>query len=259
MKALGNPRAAVAAAFVACLSLLARPAVAASNPFDQRVKPIQIGDQMPAMGFVDQRGRRFSFASLRGQAVAVGFIYTRCDDACPIITQKFGVLDRKLGAGPYHLVEVTIDPAYDTPSVLAAYSKKYGATSPRWDMLTGDPGAVSTFVRSAGLSVVDSGHGELIHNARLLVVSPDGRLADIVELVAWDPATLAAVLQHEIGAASSPLARADFELTKAVAQICGGSYQIASGIIDVVAVLLITAGGLCVLLWMRRHLLGQGA
>jgi cytochrome oxidase Cu insertion factor (SCO1/SenC/PrrC family) len=257
MKVMANPRATLVA-LVGLLFVL-RPASAATNPFDQDVKPIEVGDTLPATAFVDDRDRPFTFAALRGRTVVVGFIYTRCQDACPIITQKFAVLDRELGPGLYHLVEVTIDPAHDTPAALRAYARKSSATSARWDLVTGRPEAVTTFARSAGLSVVDNGRGDLIHNARLLIVSPDGRVADVVELVAWDPATVAAQVRHVAGAGGSPLARVNFALTKTVAQFCGGSYQVASGVIDVVAFLLILAAGVVIILWMRRLLSTQGA
>jgi cytochrome oxidase Cu insertion factor (SCO1/SenC/PrrC family) len=233
--------------------------LAATNPFEENVTPLQIGDQMPSLAFVNQAGHAFTFASERGEATLVGFIYTRCRDACPIITEKFGRLDRVLGRGPYRFALITIDPVHDTPSVLAAYARKHGVSSSRLDFLTGDPRDVERFVRSAGVAVVDNGRGELIHNAQLLVVSPDGRLTDVVGLVAWNPETVGAEMQHVAGAASSPIERADFELTKRVAQFCGGSYQVASGIIDVVAAVLVLGGGVLVLVWMRRRLFQQGA
>jgi protein SCO1 len=253
-----NSRLAATLACAAVLLLAAR-APGAQNPFDETIAPIEVGEQLPATRFVNQQGRPFEFASLRSQVTLVGFIYTRCRDACPIITQKFVQLDRALGAGPYHFALVTIDPAHDTPPALAAYAKEQGAASPRLEFLTGDVHALERFGRSAGLSVVDNGRGELVHNSRLLVVSPDGRLADIVQLVAWDPRMVAAELQHAAGASSNPLARADFALTKTVAQFCGGSYQVASGIIDVVAGVLLLGVGVLVLLWMRHRLFAQGA
>ncbi len=259
MKMVSHSRWVAAVAAIACLASSPRALPSETNPFDQTVKPLEIGEPMPDIPFVDQHGRPFRFASAQGETLAVGFIYTRCNDACPIITQKFGQLDRTLGKGPYRLVEVTMDPAHDTQPVIAAYARKYGMTSPRWQLLTGDPATLQTFARSAGLSVVDNGRGELIHNSRLLVVSPDGRLSDIVELVAWEPQIVAAQLEHVAGVSSNPLERADFALTKTVAQFCGGSYQVASGIIDVVAGSLVIASGVMILLWMRRRLFAQGA
>jgi cytochrome oxidase Cu insertion factor (SCO1/SenC/PrrC family) len=242
-----------------CLGFLVTAVKASVNPFDESLKPLAIGDQMPAISLVDQRKRSFTFASARGQAVLVGFIYTRCNDACPLITQKFGQLDMLLGPGPYRLIEVTIDPEHDTQPVLSAYAKKYNVTSPRWSIVTGDPAAVARFVRESGVSVIDNGRGELVHSARLLVVTPDGRLSDVVQLAAWEPKAVAAQLRFVAGATSNPLARLNFSLTKAVAQLCGGSYQVASGIIDVVAALAVVVAGAFVLLWMRRRLYEQGA
>src|SRR6202011_2510444 len=108
------------------------------NPFDEHVAPLQIGEQIPAVPFVNQSGRQLRFASLRGQTTLVAFIYTRCRDACPIIAEKVGMLDRALGPGPYHFALVTIDPAHDTASALAAFARKHGVISPRVDFLTGE-------------------------------------------------------------------------------------------------------------------------
>ena len=255
---INSPRTALLVLAVVLTTWLQAPA-AQPNPFDENVAPLQIGEPLPAVPFVNQTGRELKFASLRGQTMLVAFIYTRCRDACPIITEKVGRLDRALGPGEYHFAIVTIDPAHDTASALAAYARKHGVSSPRVDFLTGDALTVGRFVRSAGVAVVDNGRGELVHNAQLLVISPDGRLADVVGLVAWDPRTVAAEMQHVAGVSSSPLERADFELTKRVAQFCGGSYQVASGIIDVVAAVALVGGGLLVLVWMRRRLFAQGA
>jgi|GEM_PF-1291135 len=253
-----SPRTAVLV--IAVLLLFGLQALAAQpNPFDENVAPLQIGEQMPAVAFVNQSGQKFTFVSQRAQATLVGFIYTRCRDACPIITEKVGRLDRALGPGPYHFALVTIDPAHDTPAVLAAYARKHGVSSQRVDFLTGDPRTIERFVRAAGVAVVDNGRGELVHNAQLLVISPDGRLRDVVGLVTWDPRSVAAEMRHVAGVSSSPLERANFELTKKVAQFCGGSYQVASGIVDVVAALALVSGGLLVLVWMRRRLFAQGA
>jgi protein SCO1 len=229
------------------------------NPFDQVVQPLKVGAPLPQLSLIDERGHTFTTASLRGNATVIGFIYTRCTDACPLITQRFVMLNHDLGFGPYRLLEVTIDPAYDTPPVLAAYARKQKVSGGRFSLATGNPDAIDRFVRAAGVGVIDGGHGDLIHNARLLVVSPDGRLNAVVEQIAWNPQTIAAQLRSLTGESSSPLARLDFQLTKEVAQLCGGSYQTASGIIDVIGVVLIVAAAVLVMLWVRRRVFEQGA
>jgi protein SCO1/2 len=229
------------------------------NPFDQVVQPLEVGQPLPQLALVDERGHEFALSSLRGDTVVIGFIYTRCTDACPIITQKFAQLNHALGPGAYQLLEVTIDPLHDRPAVLAEYAAKHSVKGTRWHLMTGDPHAVDNFVRAAGEGVIDGGHGDLIHNARLLLVSPDGRLNAVVEQVAWDPKTIAAQTRALMGESSSPIARLDFQLTKAVAQLCGGSYHTASGIIDVIAVVLIVGVAAFIMLWVRRRMFEQGA
>jgi protein SCO1/2 len=250
--------AALAAAIVFC----ATPGVSGAappNPFEVTVRPIQAGDTLIGVQLVDQRGQHFDLATTRGETVVIGFIYTSCKDECPIITQKFGRLDEALGPGPYRLLEVTIDPVRDTKGVLAVYARTHGVRSPRWELVTGQPEALERFVRAAGVSVIDNGRGELVHGTRLLLVAPDGRVADIDELAAWDPASVAARLQDLAGRRSSLFAQADFALTKTIAQFCGGSYQVASGIMDVVAVVLLVGIGAGVALWMGRRVFEQGA
>ena len=106
------PRLAAMAVTFAAALLFCGPALAAANPFDADVPSLGAGDPVPATRFTDQTGREFSFSSLRGRTAIVGFIYTRCSDECPLITAKFGALAQLL-PGPFHLVELTLDPQHD--------------------------------------------------------------------------------------------------------------------------------------------------
>ena len=232
---------------------------AAQNPFEQTVTPLQVGDSMSSQEYLDQDGRRFAFASLRGRTTLLGFIYTRCTDACPLITQKFQQLRTSLGPGRYHLVEASIDPAHDNVPALHAYARRYGAHRADWTFITGTPAALTTLWRSAGVSVIEDGKGELIHNDRLIILNPDGNVEDIIDVAAWSPKEVAAQMRHVAGQRSNPIARADLALTKAVAQFCGGSYRIASGLIDVVMALLVMGVGAAFFIWMGRRLFAQGA
>src|SRR5271166_5816663 len=84
-------------------------APAGASPFrtSKRVRP---GDEMPATAFIDQAGRPFTFAQLRGKYVVAAFIYTRCRDPrmCPLISAKFAQLQGTLRPNT-RLVEVTLD------------------------------------------------------------------------------------------------------------------------------------------------------
>ncbi|MDQ6780648.1 MAG: SCO family protein, partial [Candidatus Eremiobacteraeota bacterium] len=158
------------------LSLGAR--AAGANPFDQTVAPLQTGDHLPPGAFFDQDGRRFSFSQLGTATTLLAFVYTRCTDACPVITHKVEAVRAQLGAGPYRYVEVSIDPARDTVRALKAYATANHLAAPGWLILTGSASTVSGLCRAAGVSVIDNGKGELVHNDRLIIIAPGGAIAD---------------------------------------------------------------------------------
>ncbi len=63
---------------------------------------------------------------------------TTCTSVCPLTSQTFADLQRKLGAqrDSVHLVSISIDPEQDTPARLRAYAEKFGA-GPEWRHYTG--------------------------------------------------------------------------------------------------------------------------
>lgn len=102
--------------------------------------------QLPTLGgvgrfsLIDQAGRQVSEATLRGQVWAAAFFFTRCPTVCPRITRRMRDLQQaaakegvKLG-----LVSFSVDPENDTPDVLTAYARQYGADLSSWRFLTGD-------------------------------------------------------------------------------------------------------------------------
>jgi protein SCO1/2 len=93
-----------------------------------------------SFSLIDQAGRKVSEATLRGQVWAAAFFFTRCPTVCPRITRRMRDLQQaaakdgvKLG-----LVSFSVDPENDTPAVLTAYAKQYGADLSSWRFLTGD-------------------------------------------------------------------------------------------------------------------------
>jgi protein SCO1/2 len=94
---------------------------------------------------VDQRGRTFELAELRGKVWAADFIFTGCQSACPMLTSRMRVLqddlarrERALGRDlPIRLVSFSVDPEVDTPDKLLDYAARFGADERRWSFLTG--------------------------------------------------------------------------------------------------------------------------
>ena len=150
MSRFATAAAAALAAVAAWSAAFAGQASADSgsgNPFDHIVPLVQPGASPPSTTFVDQRGASVRLADRRGDAVAVAFVYTRCRDACPIITRKLGATRASLSGVAARLVEVSIEPQHDTPRAIAQYASEYRMQAPGWLILTGRPQDVDDFDR----------------------------------------------------------------------------------------------------------------
>ena len=90
----------------------------------------------------DQNGNTLRFYSdaLKDRVVLLNVVFTRCDDACPLITRKLKEVREVLGdkADGITFISLTSDPLRDTPAVLKAYTLKQGIDGPHWFFLTGD-------------------------------------------------------------------------------------------------------------------------
>jgi protein SCO1/2 len=95
---------------------------------------------VPDVPLVDQAGRPTSLAAFRGKVVVLANFLSLCQDECPMVTGAFISMQRDVQAAglgnSVAFLEVSVDPARDTPARLAAYSQQFGAT---WPILTGTP------------------------------------------------------------------------------------------------------------------------
>jgi protein SCO1/2 len=100
----------------------------------------QVSYRAPGVPMLDQRGRKVAFnAALDdGRPVILNFIFTSCTTICPVMTQIFAQVQTRLSAelDKVHMVSVSIDPEYDTPGRLLAYTQQVGS-GPQWDFYTG--------------------------------------------------------------------------------------------------------------------------
>lgn len=155
------------------------------------------GDMLPPAHFIDQAGRPFSFEAWRSKFIVISFIYTRCPNPreCPLTSSKFAQLQNKLGSNT-RLAEVSLDPAYDRPKVLAAYAKRFGFRPDRVTLLTGDPRAILDFAAKLGASARNDPQLGFVHNESTVVVDPQGKIAEIIGDASWTPEEIASVIGH---------------------------------------------------------------
>jgi protein SCO1 len=207
----------------------------------RRVTRLNTGDTVPDTPFVDQTGKPFRFSQLRGQDVVLAFIYTRCSDArmCPLISGKFGQLQRTTGKRSLHLVEVTLDPAFDRPPVLARYAQAYGADAKRWSMVVGDAEPTLNFAAQFGITAFPDPESGIIHAENTVIVDRQGRITSMIHEADWLPGGVLADIDAHNGLASNPLQRLNLWLSSTAVAICGNSVAGFSGLQDLAVVVLI--------------------
>jgi protein SCO1 len=155
------------------------------------VKLLEPGDEVPDFAFEDQAGTSRTLHALRGNAVAITFIYTRCPlpNFCPAISRNFTrvqeIVKQEGITSGVHLITVSFDPEYDTPEILHEYGKGQKADFSISSFVRSDPKSTHEFGRHFGLAYEGAGT-DISHNMRSIIISPDGKLVEMVTGSAWD-------------------------------------------------------------------------
>jgi cytochrome oxidase Cu insertion factor (SCO1/SenC/PrrC family) len=165
------------------------------------------GDTLPVdTAFVDQHGRAFHWHQLAGKSVVLAFIYTRCREAneCPATSAKFSAMQRDLPS-KVQLLEVTLDPSYDTPAVLRRYGTMFDEDPRRWTLATGNPPDLLAFARRFNVNVAPAREpGQLEHGEALAIFNPQQRLVSVTAGNDWRPAEALAAAEQAAGTSSNP-------------------------------------------------------
>jgi cytochrome oxidase Cu insertion factor (SCO1/SenC/PrrC family) len=165
-------------------------------------------DLMPNMALWDQSGRLVMKKDFLGHPLALNFVFTSCRVArmCPAssacMKQLGDVLATMPGAAEVRLVTITFDPETDTPGVLRAYADGYGIDHARHRFLTGDAGQIKDLMRHYGIQTLRD-DGTIVHNAALIVISPEGRIAYRSEGPSFDAEDIATRLLKLSGTAGT--------------------------------------------------------
>jgi protein SCO1 len=109
----------------------------------------------PNTELITQDGKKVHFYDdlIKGRIVAIDFIYTTCQYACPLETARMAQVQKKLGdrvGNDIFFYSISIDPEHDTPEVLKAYMEKFHV-GPGWTFLTGNKAAIDLLQRRIGV------------------------------------------------------------------------------------------------------------
>ena len=123
----------------------------ANRHIAQQIKTSSADYSVPQVNLVRADGKTVSLTDELndGRPVIMNFIYTTCKATCPLSSQVFSQLQRKLGneREKVHMVSISIDPEQDTPTRLSDYASKYKAGT-QWQLYTGSIEASLTTQRA---------------------------------------------------------------------------------------------------------------
>ena len=165
------------------------------------------GDEVPNVTLRNQDGKEIRLHNYRGKALLLTFIYTRCPlpEYCTLMSNNFAQVDRQLQQNPEvyartHLLSISIDPKYDTPTVLrsygAAHTERYeNETFAHWEFASGDE--VKDLAQFFGLRYFTE-NDQIMHGLKTVIVAPDGKVAKIYSDNTWKPEDVANELKRAL-------------------------------------------------------------
>ena len=109
---------------------------------------------------------RFYSDVLQDRVVLINVIYTSCEDACPLITQKLKEvrqrLEERVGKEVW-FVSISSDPKRDSPQALKKFAREQGVDEQRWVFLTGtEPNVSQVLTRLGQLARTAEEHSTLL-------------------------------------------------------------------------------------------------
>ena len=96
--------------------------------------------RIPSFSLINQFGKAFGSADLKGRAYLANFAFTACPTTCPALMQNLQKVQKRIrGLGQkVAIVTFSVDPVNDSPEVLFKHAQKYKANPHIWSFLTGE-------------------------------------------------------------------------------------------------------------------------
>jgi len=134
--------------------LIAGLLLIASTPLSSAYKGHQLSRaEVLDFTLTDQNNENFTFSQSLSEVHVVAFIFTRCIDVCPVITQSLKLVQAGLSesdAEEVQFISISVDPRHDTPERLTEFTALHGA---EWPHLTGDSDLLADVYNSFGVIV----------------------------------------------------------------------------------------------------------
>jgi len=167
------------------------------------------GDQVPDFALLNQSNKTIHLAQFKGKAILLTFIYTRCPlaDYCPRMSTNFAEIDRALAKDPKlyaatHLLSISFDPTYDTPTVLRSYGGAHtgqytNETFQHWDFAAPSVADLPKLEQFFDVGVTPGDDSaSLNHSLSTVLLGKDGKVLAFYPNNDWKPADVLAQLEQ---------------------------------------------------------------
>lgn len=151
-----------------------------TSPSEPEARTVGVISALPNFSLTDRTGASFGAEQLHGKVWIADFIFTRCPGTCPLQTTEKVKLAEELTAKDLRFVSFTVDPEFDTASVLSTYAENQGAEGARWKFLTGSRGDLwNLSANGFKFDVADDAKNKempILHSSHFALVDRLGRL-----------------------------------------------------------------------------------
>jgi protein SCO1/2 len=164
------------------------------------VPPANAAIDASRVALVDQTGRTFTIASLRGAPVIVTFVDTHCRDACPLVNAQFERAATEIARAHRRtkLLTLTLDPERDRLAEMHKVAVDFGADPRHWLLASGSVRNVHAVMDALGVIVRRGPDGyQDVHTTFIYVLDSKGRLARTMLAAADSNDQLVAIARDE--------------------------------------------------------------
>jgi len=126
--------------FLACSEKQDLPRKTEPNPLPY-LGNMGIDHTIPPFRFLDQDSSWRSHKDFQNKVWITEFFFSTCPTICPIMNKQMHRLQNDFSGWDesLQLISFTINPSYDSPSILKEYAKKNKLSTKNWSFLTGVP------------------------------------------------------------------------------------------------------------------------
>ena len=130
--------------------------------------------------WTDQTSKLFDLNALKGRKQVTAFIYTSCQQVCPIMMKTMKDMQDKLPAdikAKTGFLVVSLDPKRDTPQVLAKFGEHY-KTDGNWVFLSGSDDDIRMLANTMNIRYQFAEGGMINHSNVISVLDENGNMIE---------------------------------------------------------------------------------